>query len=350
MPALPAINNLRTALASALGVADLAVQVISTAGWPNAGVISVDTEIIAYTGKTVNTFTGLTRGYDGTANATHQSGVNCSLRIVAKHLNDAAFIKNAPMPISVGGLPAGSVFPERLSVQEMLEKILYPYQAPAFTLIAIAGQTAPFEVGHTVPQNVTFNWTISNPSNLQPNSLSITDVTGSSHVLASGLSNFGSQAVVLAGPIQKIAAGSHQFRMDGVNSLAQPFTGDLVLSWLWKLFYGVSANAMLTGPQIGTLAAGLLTGGYSRTYPMDAGGYKFICLADAAGGQINAVKDLMTGFNMPMADVSDGFTSIDGGGFAYNVVNFTNVFGVTTPYRVYRTKNFLGGALSLVVT
>jgi len=71
-----------------------------------------------------------------------------------------------------------------------------------------------------------------------------------------------------------------------------------------------------------------------------------------AGGQLNFVKDQLTGFNVPMATVSDhaAYSNVDGGGFSYALVSFTNAYSVVTNYRVYRTKNSLGGAVTLVVT
>lgn len=352
MPALPAINNLRSALSLPLSNLDTVATMSFTTGFPNTGVFSIEEEVIAYTGRTPTTFTGLIRGYDGTIAASHIAGLVCNLRIVAKHLNDAAFINPLPMPVTIGGLPAGTTFPVRESVQEVLAKLLYPYQYPAFTALAITGYASPFEVGYTVPASLTFTWATSNPSNIQPSSLDIVDVTGGNVVLASGLANDGSEAVVLGASIQKIVAATHQFRMDGMNTIPSTFSGLLNLFWLWKLHYGNDANPTLTGVQIAALSSGLLTDSYARSYATAAGGYKYICQADAAGGQLNTVKDQLTGFNVPMATVADdaAYSHVDGGGFSYALVSFTNGEGIVTNYRCYRTKNSLGGAVTLVVT
>jgi hypothetical protein len=53
-----------------------------------------------------------------------------------------------------------------------------------------------------------------------------------------------------------------------------------------------------------------------------------------------------------MATVADdpAYSNVDGGGTSYALVSVTNVNGVTTNYRVYRTANSLGGAITLIVT
>ena len=130
MPALPAINNLRAVLQRQLLATDTTAMVVSTAGWPSYGVFSVDKEVIAYTSLTPTAFNGLVRGSDGTLANAHSAGSILGLRIIAKHLNDAAFINLLPSTVGVGGIPVGSTFPNRLSVQEMFQLLLYPNRGP----------------------------------------------------------------------------------------------------------------------------------------------------------------------------------------------------------------------------
>ncbi len=124
MTALPAINNKNTVLTADFAAVDVVAFVVSTVGWPTAGVFSIGTEVIAYTGKTVSSFTGLTRGYDGTTAAAYLTGATISLRIIAKHLNDAAYQNASPTPAAIGGIPAGTTFTSKTSVQEMFSQLL----------------------------------------------------------------------------------------------------------------------------------------------------------------------------------------------------------------------------------
>ena len=51
------------------------ITVVSTAGFPTAGQIRIASEVITYTGITLTTFTGCTRGARGSANVAHSTGV-----------------------------------------------------------------------------------------------------------------------------------------------------------------------------------------------------------------------------------------------------------------------------------
>lgn len=50
------------------------VQVVSTAGFPSAGYLLIEDEILQYTGKTLTTFTGITRGAKASTNKAHTIG------------------------------------------------------------------------------------------------------------------------------------------------------------------------------------------------------------------------------------------------------------------------------------
>ena len=63
-----------TLTASMTNVSTAAIQVVSTAQFESAGHLLIGTELIAYTGKTSTTFTGITRGVYGTTNVAHNIG------------------------------------------------------------------------------------------------------------------------------------------------------------------------------------------------------------------------------------------------------------------------------------
>ena len=68
-----------TALGASLTAAATTMTVGGTTGYPDSGVLAVENERIRYSGKTATTFTGLTRGYDGTAAAAHTSSTAVAL-------------------------------------------------------------------------------------------------------------------------------------------------------------------------------------------------------------------------------------------------------------------------------
>lgn len=63
------------------------VNVTSTSGFPSVGFISIDSEIIKYTGTTATSFTGCTRGADGTTAAVHTLNATVYHNVIAAHHN-----------------------------------------------------------------------------------------------------------------------------------------------------------------------------------------------------------------------------------------------------------------------
>jgi hypothetical protein len=76
-------NNATTTLTGAHNGSTTTITVNSTSLFPSAGIITIDSERIAYSGKTATTFTGCTRGFEGSAAASHTNGVDVNLAITA---------------------------------------------------------------------------------------------------------------------------------------------------------------------------------------------------------------------------------------------------------------------------
>lgn len=108
---LPASNNTKTTLVTGIAPNQFSViNVASTNGFPEEGVISVDNEVIYYRSKTAGSFKNITRGYDGTTAFQHVSGAAVELRWIAAHHNR---LKNAIKTIerTLGINPQGT-FPD----------------------------------------------------------------------------------------------------------------------------------------------------------------------------------------------------------------------------------------------
>jgi len=264
----------------------------------------------------------------------------------------ASFMNPDPTTISVGGIAAGTTFPVPITLQQFGDLLLYPYQSPGFTSFSIQGVANPLEVGASIPASVTFLWGTSQPANVQTDSIDIIDVTGGNITLASGIANDGSEPIVMGGAITKTSAVSHSFRIQGINTQSGAFNTTSTYNWRWRGYWGVNAATVLSEAQIEALAGNGLVTGIAGTYSTGAGGYKYLCIPNVIGGQINSVKDQSTGLNVPMVLNTDhpSYSNVDGGGFYYALVSVTNSYGVTTNYRLYRTRNSLGGAVTLVVT
>lgn len=80
-------NQLATQLDGSITNVQTTITVDSTTGFPTVGVITIDSEVIKYTGVTATQFTGCTRGFDGTGAASHTDNAPVRHAVTAIHHN-----------------------------------------------------------------------------------------------------------------------------------------------------------------------------------------------------------------------------------------------------------------------
>lgn len=68
---MAAFSYQKSYLSDAINSSVTILPMVNAASYPNEGVVTIDSEKILYTGKTSNSLTGCTRGYDGTMAASH---------------------------------------------------------------------------------------------------------------------------------------------------------------------------------------------------------------------------------------------------------------------------------------
>lgn len=68
---MAAFSYQKSYLSAAINSSVTIIPMVNSASYPNEGVVTIDSEKILYTGKTSNSLTGCTRGYDGTTAASH---------------------------------------------------------------------------------------------------------------------------------------------------------------------------------------------------------------------------------------------------------------------------------------
>jgi hypothetical protein len=209
------------------------------------------------------------------------------------------------------------------------------YQAPSFTSFVLLGFDV-LEVGDSIPAgSQVFNWATINSGNVQANSIDIIDVTGGNTVLASALANDGTEAVTLSSPIQKVAIGSHQFKINGQNTQGGTFERTDNVNWQFRKFFGNDSNVgPLNETQVEALGSNPLDSGFAGTYFFNGGDYKYLAFP-TSWGTPTSFKDNATMLTVPME--------------ASYVVNLTNSFGVAEDYNVYRTTNILGADITILV-
>lgn len=236
------------------------------------------------------------------------------------------------VPTSIGGIASGTTFTNQ-TMEQMWTALLYPYQAPTFSAFTIQSQNNIIEVGDSIAANRTFTWNTTNSGNIQANSISILDITGSA-TIASGLANTGSYASTYPS-ITKTAPVQHQFRIQATNTQTDTFTRNYNVNWRWRRFHGTSTNTSLNESQIQALATQVLTNTFVGTYSFAAGGFKYIAYPSSFG-TATEFKDQSTNLDVPFE--------------APTTISITNGFGQETEYRVHRTTNQLGSAINIVVS
>lgn len=82
-----AVNLLQTTLNGTITSGVTTITLTSTTGFPTAGAITIDNEVIFYTGISGANLTGCVRASDGTVAASHNSGVPVGATVVAYHVN-----------------------------------------------------------------------------------------------------------------------------------------------------------------------------------------------------------------------------------------------------------------------
>jgi hypothetical protein len=131
-------NNAMSTLGAAITSGDTSLQLANAASFPSSGAVTIDDEIIYYTGKSTNTLTGLSRGQDGTVAAAHSSGAAAEMRYTAAHhavLNTAIRALQAKLGTGAGISAAGQYLRGNGSGASVWASI----QAADLPVIAISG-------------------------------------------------------------------------------------------------------------------------------------------------------------------------------------------------------------------
>lgn len=132
-----------TLTASMTNVSTTAIQVVSTSLFASAGHLLIGTELIAYTGKTATTFTGITRGVYGTTNVAHNIG-----DAVTEALGVASSTSSVAIPLDTTDVSNG------VSIDPVIDSKVV-FAVSGYYNIQFSAQLLNFT---TSDDNVTFWW------------------------------------------------------------------------------------------------------------------------------------------------------------------------------------------------
>lgn len=239
--------------------------------------------------------------------------------------------RDTPMSIVVGGAVVGTTF--QGTVQDALDKILYPFGVPKFSTFSIQDAESIIEVGASVPGGMrVFNWTTVNPANIRTRSIAIADTTTNTQ-LAGGLLDNGSTSIQIGETIVNNGPGQHVWTISATDAQDGPLSRQFSITWRWKIYYGNNDFASMLGMDVLALDSTSMTATGAGTYVMPAGGYKWLCYPSTYP-TLTSFKDLSTGMNVAINDPV--------------IIPVTNQYGLVQMYKCHRTYNKLGGSLTIV--
>ena len=264
----------------------------------------------------------------------------------------------APFPDPVTGVVRG------WNLTEIMNRIFYPYQSPAFSSFAMQNQNTSLEVGQTLTGGLrNFTWGFTNTNVLDP-SLDIYDYTTAPSVPlnTAQLPITPTASVDIGSDITKLTAGNHRWRASAFSDANDPsgstqfFSMFFTVNWYYRWYWGSSTLSQLGPNDIASElnVEGISNGNINTTRNFTGDGsttFWYLCYPDSWGD----LQNWATGSNgvdtnsspNPPYDQSQG----NGDNFdRYMLVQSVPAFGsATTTYRVFRTGNEQGSSQNVII-
>ncbi len=258
------------------------------------------------------------------------------------------------MTAAVGGLAAGTTF-NNVSLKDILDDLLYPYQSPAFTTFTFTPTS--YENGQTAG-NSSFTWAVSNYSNVDAGTdFILSSSFGTTANYGAASSKTSTTTTLISGTGLTVssatAVNTASITLYGKNSQGDTFSSSRTLSWYHRGYFGRSlltsiGDSGATG--FGSLASGqggtFLASNADRTYtfnapsPFTPGQQSYIYFVFPSAWGSPQIYDSTTNYNITETFNYAGQT----GSF-----NITNRYGQTVTYNYWRSQYGLNGAISLYI-
>jgi hypothetical protein len=250
---------------------------------------------------------------------------------------DVSYTNENPTTSTIGGIAAGSTFSAQTMTQ-MWNALLYPYQTPAFTSFSRTNLNSPYDLGEAILiGSQTFSWGTSNPSNVSANTITIQQLYPSTSTLLSGGTNDGSEVINLTVDISSTTPTTiSMYRITATNSQGSTFNTTISNSWRNRWYYGKSVGTSVTNSQITGFTSALVTS-VTNTY----------ITFGATGSPEYGYLVIPQGLGQP-SDLRNSTSGCFGSNIPYSLLgttSFSNAYGVSTTYNIYRTINAFAGSL-----
>lgn len=265
------------------------------------------------------------------------------------------FFQNAnPTPVTVGGIPAGSTFPDPTDMQTMWNRLLYPYVAPSVSISSSVTREYGNPNGLTT-NSITFTW------NVTKNSETITSITvvGQS-VTPTGESQTGTVQVTGTHSLTPGASQVNTFSMSASDG-TQTVNASSTITWMNKIYWGsidLGGVNLTTNPGALPQVAALCNDNaiLNLTGAGVGSGSALATSKTKSYSGINGAGDHLI-FSWPssvLGATSPTFTVNGLPNTAFTRVRtaspFTNQYGFTTNYEVWVSNTLQNSPLNIVIS
>ena len=244
---------------------------------------------------------------------------------------------------NVGGILSNTSF-NNVTSNAIFDMLLYPALQPSFISFNIQNINSPYEIGSNFSSgSYTMSYVIANSASIVSNSIYAYGPTNS----------------IIYGPTNNNGIIPNTFLSTSYNvptnltySISAQTTAGIIIEtystirWNYGVYYGNSTQSLLTDYHnfisYQTSLNGLSLGRYTLpggTYST----YKYIMVPDSF---VTISNILWNGLPVVLADLTDGYT-FSSNNLNYNFINFSNVNGISSNYKIYRTKNMLAATMSI---
>lgn len=253
-----------------------------------------------------------------------------------------------PTTITVGGISSGTTFPTPQTIQQMFDKILYPYVAPTISLYTNVIR----EYGSNL--SYTFNWSVTKKSypiqTVVIDGFNITGITGNSQTGSRNVS--GTYSYPLS------PSTTNTFAMN-VYDGSQTTTTNATITWMNKIYWGTIdlstlafTNPDLTlYPQYSVDISNLVTSNLIKALNSELSTTKNKTYTDINGAGnylIFAWPSSVSGSTTPSFSVNGlpntAFTRVKTGW------SFVNAGGITTNYEVWVSNTLQNSPLNIIIS
>jgi len=251
-----------------------------------------------------------------------------------------------PVPVTIGGIKSGERFGTPVNLDEMWNKLLYPFQDPKITKFAAYksnGHQYPnnVPVGTALENNIILKWDFENVANLEEN-IEVTDTTNKK---ITGKKTDSSITIPYNTPLENQAGGQVSWTLHGTTTQQKSIERTFTITWASFAYWGKINKKILGGNDVGIITTqnhNLFTG-WETYQTSEATGnedesYRFL-VYPVSGGAANKIQQ--DNFDVSLAP---GFDIQ-----AQNTIQL-RIDGQTLSYYVYITDQKTYGALKMQVS